>query len=250
MSEAVICYPQSFLERPEDRSFLMELEMAGVSNDASRLVLYRIWADFATSGTDRRSVNDEDLAGDRAVRVLEAFCDWRGEPGALVRMAVETGFLKIEPSATGPMLICKDFFPNNSAWSSKGRSFQKKGAFTRVMKKHLASAEDDASQREELWKRTGSSIFEEIPGETRAAALRFIYRICRALGRPVDSDEVLSAGPFRQAVDCLRDFSAKEVDDTLVWLISRRKSPDIPERIDAVLRAWPDYVKQSAAEIA
>ena len=247
---AVICYPQAFLERPEDRSLLVELAIAEVPEDSAKLILYRIWADFATSGSDRRVIDEERLDDDRQVRVLEAFCGWKGAPGRLVRLAAETGFLKIEGSENGTMLICKDFFPINSAWSSKGRSFQKKGAFTRVMRKHLEAAETDAVQREELWSRTGAAAFLDIPEASRKDALRFIYRICRALGIQVPSDEVLRAGPFRQAIDCQRDTPAKVIDDTLIWLISRRKSPDIPDRIDAILRAWPDYVKQAAAETA
>lgn len=247
---ANIVYPISFLERPEDRSFLVELKHAGVHPDTAKLLLYRIWADFATGGSDRRAIHESNIAKDRQVRVLEAFCDWQGESGLLVRMAVESGFLRIEIGPKGGMLVCAGFYPINSAWSAKGRSFQKKGAYTRVLNRHASMADEEAGKREELWKRTGGGIFHEVPESTRREAMRFIIRVCRTLGMDVPGDVVLHAGPFRMAIEHLQSTPEPKINDTLLWLLSRRGSPEIPDRLDAVLREWPEYVRRSAEELA
>jgi hypothetical protein len=251
MSAPVICYPYSFLERPEDRSFLIELGIANVPGDTARLMLYRIWADFATGGSDRRVLaSPENLGKDRLVRVLESFCGWSGEPGLLVRMGVESGFLQIERGGDITMLVCHGFFPINSAWTRGGNSFQKRGAYTRIKNKQASLADAEASKREELWQRTGTTAFSEFNDDERKSALRFIIRICRALGLKIPADSVLAAGPFRMAAECLRASSEKEIDDTLLWLISKRQSPDISDRLDVILRGWSELMKKAASEIS
>ena len=250
MSVPVICYPYSFLERPEDRSFLIELSLEGVAPDSARLMLYRIWADFATGGSDRRVLAEvEDIGKDRLVRVLESFCGWKGESGSLVRMALASGFLKMEHVGESSVLVCCGFFPINSAWTRGGNSIQKRGAYTRIRNKQSDLADKEASEREELWKRNGSVAFSEFTEEERKSSLRFIIRICRALGMKMPADSILSAGPFRMASEVLRVSSQKEIDDTLLWLISKRQSPDVSDRLDVILREWKEMSKKAELEI-
>lgn len=251
MSVPTICFPVSFLERPEDRSFLIEMSFAEVPADTAKLTLYRIWHDFATGGSDRRVVNPENLPEDRQVRVLESFCGWTGTAGKLVRMGIDSGFLKIDGTAeSGHSLVCCGFYPINSAWKKKGTSMQQLGAYTRVLKRDDKIAEADLTQREELWSRTGGGIFTTVPEHERRDAMKFIYRICRSRGIDVPSDAVLSAGPFRAAVECLEaQTPEKKVNNALIWIISQRSSPDLPERLDALLREWPEILKKSAEEM-
>ena len=245
---ATICYPSSFLERPEDRSFLIELSFAAIPKDTARLILYRIWADFATGGSDRRKIDSADMVADRQVRVLEGFCEWAGEPGALVRMAIGAGFLVVEHGEAGSMLVCKGFYPANSAWNAKGRGFQRRGGLSRVLKGHSLKADDDVALLEKLWERTGNP-FADVDPETCRDASRLIYRICRTLGIATPGENDLKSGVMRQAIECVRSTDATQTKGTLLWLLSRRKEPDMPDRLDAILRAWPTFVAKSAAEM-
>lgn len=246
-SAAIIAYPSSFLERPEDRSFLIELESAQVPIDKARLILYRIWADFGTGGSDRRPIHTAALAEDRQIRVLEAYCEWHGPPSALVRMAVAAGFLSIA-SGEQEMLVCTGFYPINSAFNAKGRSFQRRGGLSRVLKDQTNRAEGDAELMEKLWERTGNP-FQDLPPETCKRATRFIFQICRTLGLPAPDAAALQSGIMRMAIECVQTTEEERIKETLLWLLSRRKEPDMPTRLDAIIRAWPSYVTRSTTEM-
>ena len=246
-TQAVICYPSSFLERPEDRSFLMELSFASIPKDSACLILYRIWADFATGGSDRRLVDPEKLAGDRQVRVLENFCGWTGEAGDLVRMAIGTDFLTIERGETTAMLVCKGFYPTNSAWNAKGRGFQKRGGLSRVLKVHGEKAEGDVQDLEKLWARTGNP-FADIHPDILGEANRLIFRVCRTLSLKNPTTPELQSGIMRMAIELVQSSDEAQIKETLLWLLSRRKEPNMPERLDVVLRSWPSYVEKAKNE--
>ncbi len=246
---AVICYPASFLERPEDRSLLIELDFARIPENSAKLILYRIWADFATGGSDRRPVDPENMEEDRQVRVLENYCAWTGAPGHLVRMAVEAKFLLIE-LGENPMLVCKGFYPINSAWNAGNRSFQKLGGLSRGLNAQTAIADKDAGRRLELWSRTMRNPFEDIAPEILSSALNFIMRVCRIMNFPQPDDTALQAGVMRMAVESVSNYAEDEIRKTMLWLLSRRKEPGMPDRLDAVLRIWPSYQKSAVEEMS
>lgn len=246
-TQATICYPSSFLERPEDRSFLIELNFASVAKDAAKLILYRIWADFATGGSDRRQILAEDLQNDRQVRVLENFCEWTGTPGDLVRMAIGAGFLVVEHSELGAMLVCKGFYPTNSAWNAKGRGFQKRGGLSRVLKVHGEKAEGDVEDMEKLWAKTGNP-FPEVDPDTRLEASRLIFRICRTLNLKTPTTTELQSGIMRMAIELVLAADEPQIKETLLWMLSRRNEPDMPKRLDVVLREWPSHAAKAKNE--
>ncbi len=247
---SITAYPTSFLERPVDRSFLVELEFANVPKDSARLILYRIWADFATGGSDRRRIEAADLAEDRQVRVLESFCEWAGKSGDLVRMAVDAGFLTLSGGDEGRHLVCEGFYPINSAFNSKGRSFQRRGGLSRVLQKHNLAAAGDADQLEKLWERTGNPFQDVAPEICRRAAI-LISNITRALGKPSPTTEELKTGIMRMAIENVQATNEKDQAETLLWILSRRKDPEMENsRLDSILRAWPTYVQKAASEMS
>jgi hypothetical protein len=248
---SVVSYPHSFLSRPEDRAFLLEMNEAGIGHDRSCLICYRMWVDFSTGGSDRRALEAELLEEDRAVRVLESFLGWDGKPGALVRMAISSGFLREERMPGGKaVLICSGFYPINSNWSAKGNAFQRKGALTRVLSDDLKRAEQSVAAQEEIWGRTGGGAFAAIPAEERRAGFVFMNRVCRALRMNVPAEGVLaSSGALDLALRVLREHDAKQIDATLMWLLANRQGQKVPDRLDAVLREWQDFANQASAEM-
>ena len=246
---AAICYPMSFLERPEDRSLLGELGSAGVSAEVARLTLYLIWKDFATGGGDRRKIAEGQLAGDRQVRVLESYCGWKGGEGELVRMAIDSGFLSLGTEGEDRFLVCTGFFPLNSAFSGKGTGFQRRGGLTRALRSQDKRAGEEAKKHNDLLSRSSVPGFSDVPAEDREQALTFIHRVCRARAINVPSDGLLAGGVFRMAVECARATSPEDAQNTLIWILSKRNSPDLSNRLDALLREWPTLVKRAAEEM-
>jgi hypothetical protein len=249
MNEAVICYPRSFLERPEDRRFLMELKHLEAPEDSARLYLYRLWADYATGGSDRREIThpEAEIGKDGAVRLLEDFCGWVGVSGDLVRAALAAGFLSIDSRDGKRALVCTGFFPINSAWCRDGKSMQKKGGLARAAQNQKRATERDAAARETLWLRRNDEF--DVTPEQRGAALRFVMRLCRAVNLATPDDEALRAGPFRKAAEILDRADEATVERTLLWLISNRSEPDIPQRIDQLLRGWDTFVSRAQSEM-
>lgn len=247
---STVAYPTSFLERPEDRSFLIELEFASIPKETARLILYRIWSDFATGGSDRRKIEAENLAEDRQVRVLENYCEWTGGPGELVRMAVASGFLTIINGDSGKHLICTGFYPINSAFNAKGRSFQRRGGLSRVLNAQSQAAQGDADDFEKLWERTGNP-FQDVPPEICRRAILLISNITRALGLKNPTNEELKTGIMRMAIEIVQSTNEKDVSETLLWLLSKRKDPEmVNARLDTVLRQFPNHLATAANEMS
>lgn len=250
MAEAVICYPASFLERPEDRRFLMELAACGCSGAEAHLMLYRIWADYSTGKSDRRKIRAarEDLATDTDVRLMEDFCGWKGGAGDLVISAVNSGFLRHERLEGVNSLVCHGFFPINSSWCRDGKSFQKRGGLSRSADKQAIAADREARERETLWDRT-SQKFEDVTPARRGDSLRFCLRVTRAMDIPNPTDEELRSGSLRMALEIMDRLSEPEIKSTLVWLIGNRTDTSLPRRLDQILRDWDKLAERAKNEM-
>lgn len=249
MSEAVICYPLSFLERPEDRSLLMELKFIGIDSATASLLLYRIWADFSTGKSDKRKISSDraSLQLDRDVLLMEDFCKWEGEPGHLVISALMTGFLRYEEQDGAKYLICQGFFPMNSAWCREGKSFQKRGGYSRSVDRQAVAVDREARERETLWSRNNQA-FDGVDEKRRGDSLRFVMQVCRVMDLPKPADDELRSGVLRMGIEILDSATDSEIKSTLVWLIGNRSDSFIPRRLDQILRKWPEIVTRAKSE--
>jgi hypothetical protein len=243
--ESQVSYPLFFEDRQEDRAMVADLVSQGVDPNVAAFMLYRIWKEFAHGKSDRRVVDPSNLAADRSVLMIEQFCKWSGTRGGLVSAAIAAGFLRLESVAGGgTLLVCHGFRENNN----RATSMQSRGGLGRALKTHQREAAAAAEEREKLWSRTGGGAFKEIPAEQRREAIVFIVLVCRALGRPIPADAALTDGTFHLAIEIIRDHSEESRKAVLMWLLPNRGDASIPERIDMVLRAWPEYVTKSAAQ--
>jgi hypothetical protein len=232
---------------------LMELDSCGVKGADAKLLLYRLWADFATGGSDRRPVatGTADLASDMAVRMIESFCGWEGNGGDLILACIAANFLAFDPApdgGSGGHLICTGFFPINSAWCRSGKSMQKKGGWARAAQRQVITADREAGERMELWKRTGAS-FGDMSASDRGEALRFVLRVCRAMNVATPTDDELRAGPLRLASEIIARTSAARLNDIFVWIIGNRSAQGIPTRLDLILRDWEAIEKRALSEM-
>lgn len=242
-------YPSNFLTRPCDRDLLARLEESGLEPDLAELTLYRIWRDFASGGSDRRLLAGDppDLYHDRAITLLEKFCKWSWQDGMLVTLAVDAGFLAIDQGADGSHLVCRDFYPINSKFSAGGKSFQRKGALTRVLTRELESADKKAAEHLQLWERNSASNFELGTPEQREQVLVFLHAVCNSAAKPMPPDSALRGGLFNAALKCL-DTPQSDRKDTLLYLISLRKDQSMPADVAAILHTWPALVAKAKSE--
>jgi hypothetical protein len=249
-----ISYPINFLARPADRYLIERLRQAGYSQDSAEILLYRIWQDFASGGSDRRQLSGgrEDFASDLAVKLLEDFCKWvpAGEkPGMLVEMACAADFLGVEATESGEtVLVCRDFYPLNSRISGKS-SIQSLGGYSKGLSFASAKAAKDTAEHLQLWEHNPNHGFEDFTPALREAALLFIHRICRAAAREVPPDSVLRAGLFRTAGRCLDQSTQKQVHDTLLYLVSLRNKPNLPASLEAILNQWSELVARATKQV-
>lgn len=250
-TEAVICYPAAFLERPEDRRCLLELEAIDCPREAACLILYRIWADYSTGRSDRRVVQSSiaDLASDPEARLMEGFCGWEGLAGTLIIAALNSGFLRYEERDGVKWLVCHGFFPINSPWCRDGKSFQKRGGLSRSLQKQANAVDREAQEVETLWDKTGQAEVDGLTAAARGDALRFCMRVSRAMDMPRPTDAEMKSGCLRLAKDILAHGS-ESINETLLWLIGNRTSQEIPRRLDQILRDWDRLLEKAKSEMA
>ena len=246
---AVVSFPQSFLQRPEDRLFMACLIATGVDAGLAELMLYRVWRDFGSGGSDRRALNLKGgLEADPQVKLLAQSAGYAGDPGDFVQRGLNSGFFVLEGIEVGsPILICKDFFPINSAWSVSGKSIQKKGAYTKARNRQAEEAKEAARKQLEVWERTSPSDLSGIDAEQRKNGIILV----RALDLKLPSDPELRAGPLTAAAAIVESTPVKSIDDTLLWLLSQAKdaTANIPRNLKDLLAAWPSLVDQAGREM-
>lgn len=250
---AVVSFPQSFLQRPEDRLFMAALSSTGVDSELAELMLYRVWRDFGSGGSDRRALSpDVGLAHDPQVKLLADSAGYPGSPGSFIQYGIHSGFFALEGVEEGkPVLVCKDFFPINSSWSVSGKSIQKKGAYTRARNRQAEEAEAEAKKQLEVWERTAPPDLSGMDAEQRRNGIIFIHRLGRALDLKLPPDAELRAGPLAAAAAIVGNTPVKSLDDTLLWLLSKAKdaSATIPRNLKDLLAAWPSLVDQAGREM-
>lgn len=245
MNPTSVTYPLTFLLRPCDDALRHELAASGISEESAKLMLFLVWQNFAIGGSHRREVSaDGPLSADQKALSIERACGWPGKSGAFLDLAVSCGFLAVESGAGTRYLSCHGFQEFNRG---KAKSIQRHGGLVRALKSHLREAEKFIDDKEELWRRTGGGAFEGLSPDRRRSAMVFLMRICRALSKTLPSDAVLSNGTIHLAAKCVEDH-ADSIEKTLLWVFDHRTEIQIPERLDEIVRAWPDYARKAAED--
>ena len=225
----------------------------GVDSDLAELMLYRVWRDFGSGGSDRRALTKgEGIGLDPQMRLLAQSAGFKGETGQFIQHGISAGFFVLEGvEERKPVLVCKDFFPINSAWSVSGNSIQKKGAYTRARNRQAEEAEAAARKQLEVWDRTAPPDISGMDVEQRRAGIIFIHRLARALDLKLPPDPELRAGPLAAAAAIVESTPVRSLDDTLLWLLSKAKdaSANIPRNLKDLLAAWPSLVGQAGLEM-
>lgn len=232
----------------------MKLLAEEMSEDAARLALYLLWCDFANGGSDRRALRCEEdapageLAAEGQVALLEDFAGWTGGRGGFFRMAVEAGFLRMEPREGGGCdVVCHGFYPLNARLNRQGKSIQRMGGLARSVRSKQRDAEMLAARSLELWERRGDQF--DLPEEHRRDALRLILELARVMALDSPADEVLRTGLLRKAHECQRTTDAEERQRVLMWLLAHRDDADVPKDVGRLLAMWDDLCSKSRIEM-
>lgn len=241
----LVCYPKSFLERPEDRDLISDLVALGTPVLEAKLLLYRIWADFAIGGSERRSLGVDSSGERRAIRSIEEFVGWSGVHGELIGTAVAVGFLKRDEAAGLPVLICVGFKECNAG---KGRSMQSAGGKATAIVKHTKAATAAAEERMELWGRTTPRSLESIPAEKQKQGLVLMLRVCRVLSLKDPGDVVLVDGTLSSVLSVLDQHSPEDIELAIKWLYGNRNDESVPDQLHAVFVKWSEFVSRAEAE--
>jgi hypothetical protein len=220
-------------------------------------MLYRVWRDFGSGGTDRRGLRlaGEDPAGaalgaDPQVRLLASSSGFTGEPGKFAALAIESGFLALDQAADGSrQLVCAGFYPINAP--SGGAGSRSRGAFERSRRNQRQKAEDSSESHLKLWNRTG--VASALTDGQQKQAMVFLYSIARALhpmAMPADETLQRPGGLLEKAWALIQAHPEAEIDSTLRWLIAMRKDPRVKRDFGVLLGTWPELAASAKRDDA
>lgn len=207
------------------------------------MILYRIWADFATAQEPRRKVEAASGGGvPTEYKILESFVQWDGEAGVLVAQAIEAGVLALEPEpdGSGQALVAVGYEDANRKLASNMRSA---GGFARAARLHAKSSRGEVDRAKAEHGDCPPPI--NVTPQVRDRANELGVNVWRALGLgrehrpPLEPD--LPYQLFCDAVDVVGSRSGERIEKTLRWLISSRNSPDVPKRVDMILAEWDRF---------
>ena len=242
--ESYVKYPVSFLSRPCDRKFIAVLG----DKTLGSLCAYRIWADFAISASDRRVLSLPLVEGlpshlDQEVVILEHFCDWRGEAGKLVAAAISAGFLELKRCTNEVQLVCAGFYPLND---KPALTMQQKGAYKKMLNKVFADTDKSASDQLEIFDKTNHSVkLLDLSADDKKSAIRFVNSLVRVMQLKPLSHSDWSDDLLVGSLSICNEKKQEDVDALFYWLMVNRTDPEIPRRIDLIIKNLPDYFKKS-----
>ncbi len=247
--ERTVRYPENFLSRPCDRLFLTcfsDVKEGGY-------YAYRIWADFASGGSDRRVMDKCVSEGvlsdsDKQVLILEMFCGWSGDRGSMIRSALDSGFLELSKRIDGNVdLVCCGFYPLNNQF---GMSMQKKGALSQALVRYGKEARLAASGQMGLFDKVGHQVAEiEMSAELKADAVSLVDVLCRVMHFDQLSTAAWTADLIHDSAAVVGKFTELERRNTFIWLMDHRNDSDIPKRVDLVVKAFAEYQEKAGREI-
>lgn len=242
-----ISIPLLFLDRPEDRGFVMlAIERhSSMTHDFARLCLFRIWRDFAMQGSRIRTVpmDTAERSTHVTVRVLEEVCDWQqngGKKGSLVELAIESGFLKLVPCGDGVgNLVPLDFAAmqggvvavNQQPAYLKGGSATARAAAGKFADRSTEEALD-------LFRANKNPILSNLSEDRVRVATRLIFQVSRIMGWQQPKSEHWTEELIGKADQLISNTPDSSIQETLAWLSSARHSDEIPGRIDILLDGW------------
>lgn len=211
--------------------FLIWLEWANERRDWRPLSLAGKWA-----MKDEAPVPDwlrEDLT-----YVIESFCRWSGDPGALMRAAVESGMFRLTERGGRWGIELADFWDYNADLDPHYQAPSAKGGAAKAVKAGRARAIREAGnamklaelQQPDLIMPTGQTQ------EQRKAGIALIIQVDRAISAPKRlgfPEDLIS-----DAVLAVESTPPEQVEAVLVWLVGQRENPEVVKRTDRILRDW------------
>lgn len=240
--------PLGFGERPCDRLLSASLSLPP---ESSLGLMLRVWRDFAIARDDRRSVprDPEARASSAAVRIIESFIGWTGEPGAFVAAGVAAGFFTLLPiDEVNCQLVLVDFFPANRS-GALDLSASRLGGTAKSVNSAIRKAKAGADEQLDFLRQSGHDLLRGRAEKDVSAGLLFIHQLCNVLKQPVPQAKEWKEELLVKALDVKSGHDAAAIDRTFRWLVLHRGSQEIPDRIDFVLNAFPDFAARAAREI-
>jgi len=233
--------PNNFLSRECDRKFLIAFHGVDKPRESAGYFMFRIWQDYAQNGTDRREIGVAAYGEDPACQILEEATGWKGLPGKLVQIAVESGFMVVSDEEAGKRsLQVAGFFPLNLRSKTEGGA-RRKGAMGAAVSKLAKGAVMDTAQQVELWSRS------EAPGDLdpkdRKEATLLVHVLCRCLAMaPPTKNQWENGILLKQAAAVRAAFGDEQLESVWRYLVANRDNPEIPKRVDLALNNFKKYV--------
>lgn len=218
--------------------FVLATECKGFVRFPADFYLYRMWLDWAREGSALRpfrlkaSLESETVdatAPDPLIVLIEEWCDWHGEKGALVEACLRIGALRRVPGG----LELPGFAERNAHLDPSFMSMQSKGRRQKTINDRLRAIGALVPKQLELLKAAGADAPLAGANETeRLHAMGFLMNLDCALGREVlRPQEYLKPGHrdmLSAALECVRRHASEKLGAVVLEASERRGDPTFP----------------------
>jgi hypothetical protein len=243
----VLHIPIDFERRENVRRF----RRAQGNNDLAIVMLFRMWVDWATAGSEIRKIRDLPAEGEikwdeqEITYIVEEFCGWGGKAGALIRSALDCGVLSVvkrefEPGKSAEYLVLNDFWQFNQHFASSYKTIQQKGALARNVKRSAENIAESASRRVDIMADRGAQFALDLDSKPTTEEVKrcvtLIMLIDRACNRGLRDQREFTKNEslMNSALQVVRKYSQDDVNAVYKYIIEHRDNPrlgKIPERI-------------------
>lgn len=253
---SILNFP-SDLERLEtSRRFIRKLQVIteGKMTTADALLcVYQTWAEWSTAASEWRclraanvDISDIDWVKEELTHTIESFCaGFKGNPGDLIRAAVESNFMTVEERGNLKGLVLTGFWALNQHLDPNFKTQHQKGGLARAERRRLVALASQGKQTRVLQETQGNLVFgENAPTtEEQDQAYTLIIRIDRACGKAVRLTRDYTPSLMQRALEIIRAFKDADFLAVESYLNENRENPAVVKVPDQVIERFPDILE-------
>lgn len=256
----LLSIPTEFKLTEAFRMFKHRLMMLDYNERDAFCFALSFWFDWAMAGVEFRQLHGKpldvnncdwdsyDWEGEDLTHIIESYCQWNGEIGGLLRVAIASGYVQVQQRNGVWGLVLKNFWAFNEHLSPEYKSIQQRGGLAKAEAMRKRKIEEEAEEQRKLFELQGILPFDEDSKPTKEEE-RLVYalvmRMDRACGERVRLGSSYSKELMDLALRVIRTYSADDISLVEVYLIEHREDVRVVKITDRILQNFSEYLEKA-----
>lgn len=229
--------------------------------DSALAICFRLWCDWGRCGKEWRALSlpiadgapGIDWKNEPLARIIEQYCQWKGEEGALMADLLTCGLIESHRQGSIDGLILVGFWSFNEHLSPNHKTMQQRGGAIKAKNQKLRDMDRLAQQQVRLFEVHKQGELSLVSGdkatdEEMEAATRLIMKLDVACDLPQRRTEDYTSAMIASAISVVRLHTPDEIDLIIRFLIKNSDNPALVRDPAAILSAFGDQLRKAKGQ--